>query len=338
MRLKAISAGLAGLFAAAAMSTAAAETWRMQVSTTSGDLIYNVLESWAGDVAAASGGRIEIQWSPINAIVNLTDVMESVGDGILDGEFTGINVYTGKDKAFAVLGDLVAGYDTPWQVYQFCASGGGMELLEELTAPYNVHVVGCVVTGKEAFVSAVPIRGVADLRGVKVRAPAGLVSELFSRAGASPVGLPVSEVYGSLERRVIDAADAGVFALNHDLGYHAIAKYPLYPGIHSMPLHQITVSKDRWERLDDDLKALMTNMVRELQLRLIMESDLADAASLAEARADASIEIINWPQEERDAFRAIAEQAWNAYAADSANARRVLDAHAAFMQRIGLTK
>lgn len=327
----------AGLVAAAAFATAApAEVWRMQVSTASGDLIYRVLEGWAADVKAASGGRIEIQWSPINAIVSLADVMESVGDGILDGEFTGINVYTGKDKAFAVLGDLVAGYDTPWQVYQFCTHGGGMELLRELTAPYDVHVVGCVVTGKEAFVSAVPIRKVEDFAGVKVRAPAGLASELFSRAGAAPVGLPVSEIYGALERRVIDAADAGVFALNHGLGYHGIARYPLYPGIHSMPLHQITVTKARWDALPEDLRALFEMSVRELQLRLIMESDLADAAALAEARADPAVEIIAWPQAERDRFRAIARSAWEAYAADSPNARRVLDAHMAFMDRIGL--
>ena len=315
---------------------ASAEVWRMQVSTTSGDLIYNVLEHWAEDVKTATGDRVDVQWSPINAIVNLTDVMESVGSGVLDGEFSAINIYTGKDKAFAVLGDLVAAYDTPWQVYQFCRYGGGMELLQQLVDQYNVHVLGCVVTGKEAFVSAVPIRGVADFKGVKVRAPAGLASELFARAGASPVGLPVSEVYGALERGVIQAADAGVYSLNQNLGYHKIARYPIYPGIHSIPLHQVTISKDKWDAMAPDLKAIMVHMVEQLQLRLIMESDLADADALKADAADPEIHVINWSQSERDAFRVIAKEAWGAYAADSPDAKKALDLHFAFMRRIGL--
>ncbi len=331
----ALGVGAAALLAGMA-GAAQAEVWRMQVSTVAGDLIYQVLEEWADDVAVATGGRVEIEWLPIGAVVGLTEVMEAVGDGILDGEFTGINVSTGKDKAFAVLGDLTAGYDSPWQVYQFCRYGGGMELLQELVDPYDVQAIGCVVTGREAFVSAVPIRTLDDLAGVKVRAPAGLASEVLSRAGATPVGLPVSEIYTSLEQGVISAADAGVYALNHDLGYHTIAPYPIYPGIHSMPLHQITVTKARWDALPEDVKAIMLAMSDELQLRLLMRSDLADADAL---RADAEaggVEVIDWSSEDRARFREIAAGGWEAYAADSPEAQRVLEAHRAFMARIGL--
>ena len=48
--------------------------------------------------------------------------------------------------------------------------------------------------GKEALVSKVPIKGVADLKGVKIRSPEGLAADVFRRAGASP-SIPFSEVY-----------------------------------------------------------------------------------------------------------------------------------------------
>ena len=65
----------------------------------------------------------------------------------------------------------------------------------------NVQVVGCGAIARESFTSKVPIRGIEDLKGVKVRSPEGLAATVFERAGASPVALP------SLDKGVIDAPD-----------------------------------------------------------------------------------------------------------------------------------
>ena len=56
--------------------------------------------------------------------------------------------------------------------------------------------------------SEITIRSMADIKGVKIRSPEGLASEVFKRVGAAPVSLPFSEVYTALEKGLIDAADA----------------------------------------------------------------------------------------------------------------------------------
>ena len=67
------------------------------------------------------------------------------------------------------MGDLIAGYDTPDQYQEYCMHGGGKEMLQKIydsLMPGKIKVLGCGPYGKEAFVSTVPIRGVADLKGL----------------------------------------------------------------------------------------------------------------------------------------------------------------------------
>ena len=113
-----------------------------------------------------------------------------MANGILDADLNAVSYFSGRDPALAVIGDLIAGYDTVDQVRTFCQYGGGKEILQKLYDKYTkgrVHVVGGGPYAKEAFVSTVPIRGVADFKGVKVRSPEGLGAEVFKRVGAAPV-------------------------------------------------------------------------------------------------------------------------------------------------------
>lgn len=68
----------------------------------------------------------------------------------------------------------------------FIENGGGGELLNEIMNPYGLHFVGAITPGLEALVSAVPMDGVDDLKGVKIRAPEGLVQNVFAAAAHRP--------------------------------------------------------------------------------------------------------------------------------------------------------
>ena len=59
----------------------------------------------------------------------------------------------------------------PAQIQDFCMHGGGKELLQKLFNKYQpgIHVIGCSSEKSEAFVSKVPINGVSDLSGLKIR-------------------------------------------------------------------------------------------------------------------------------------------------------------------------
>ncbi|MEL6373707.1 MAG: TRAP transporter substrate-binding protein [Pseudomonadota bacterium] len=338
---------LAGFAAATALPQAAAAktvTLKLQASQSAGDFTYRYLtEKWAPKIEQMSGGTLKLEILPTRAVVPHRETIDAVGIGILQGDLNAVSYFSGRDPVFAIIGDLIAGYDTPDQVQMFCMNGGGKEILQKAYDKYTggkVHVIGCGPYAKEALVSKTPIRGVADFKGVKIRSPEGLAAEVFKRVGASPVALPFSEVYTSLEKGIVDAADASAYVNNASKGMHKIAQYPIYPGIHSMAVLQFIINKDTWNKLTPAQRTILEVWYMAAYSDLRRHAALKDRAMVADDKAGKGTvkEVIDWSQAERDKFRAIAQKAWADYAKRSPLAKEAYDAHVKFMKLYGLLK
>tara|TARA_R110000787_G_scaffold181008_3_gene293113 strand:- start:48154 stop:49185 length:1032 start_codon:yes stop_codon:yes gene_type:complete len=337
-----IALSLGALVLAGAPDSADAKTLKVQASSKAGDWAHRFMtDKWAPKLDAMTGGEIKIDVLPTKAVVPHRETIDAVANGILDGDLNAVSYFSGRDPAFAIIGDLIAGYDTVDQVRTFCQYGGGKEILQKLYDKYTkgqVHVVGCGPYAKEAFVSTVPIRTVADFAGVKVRSPEGLAAEVFKRAGAAPVSLPFSEVYTALEKKVIDAADASAHVNNDASGMYKVAKFPIYPGIHSMAVLQFIVNKKVWDKLGVKGQTTLEVWYQAAYDAMRREADLEDQAVAAKQRAGNDVTVIDWSPEERAKFREIAVGAWNDFAAKSPLAQEALDAHLNYMKSTGLLK
>src|SRR3546814_8577664 len=93
---------------------------------------------------------------------------------------TGGAYETGKQPAVQYVGDIMGGYDTPWQQYAWLYHGGGYEAANELYNEYNMQLIGWWIYGQESLASSTPIAGVEDLKEWKFRSPPGLETELFA--------------------------------------------------------------------------------------------------------------------------------------------------------------
>lgn len=338
--LMALSVG--ALVLAASADGAVAKTLKLQTSQNSGDFTFKYLsEVWAPRVKLMSGGSLELQLMPTKSVVPHRETIDAVANGILDGDLNAVAYFAGRDPVFAMMGDLIAGYDNPDQVQMFCENGGGKEVLQ---AAYDkllkgqVHVIGCGPYTREALVAKVPIRTVADFKGIKIRSPEGLAAEVFKRAGASPVAIPFSEVYTSLEKGIVDAADASAYVNNAATGMHKIALYPLYPGIHSQAVLQFIVNKKVWDKLSEGERTILNTWYLAAYTDLRRHADMEDRIMVANDRAGKGTvkEIIDWSQVERDKFREIARGAWEDFAKKSELAQMAYDAHVKFMRAYGL--
>ena len=169
---------------------AADYNWTFQTSETAGEPGFVNKQKWAEEVGKLSGGRIEIEILPIGSVVPHTDTLDAVGAGILQGHLTDPSYFSGKDPAFAMMGNLVGAWSDPFELLGFMESGGGNELYAELVEPYGVQFIGAAATEPEAFVSRVPIRTVEDLKGVKMRPSNATQAQVFKRAGAVTVFSP----------------------------------------------------------------------------------------------------------------------------------------------------
>jgi TRAP-type mannitol/chloroaromatic compound transport system substrate-binding protein len=330
---------IAAMATLAFTSIAEARVLKVQTSQNAGDFTFEHLKNvWAPKLKTMTNGEIEIELLPTGSVVPYRETPDAVANGILDGDLTAIAYFSGRDPAFALMGDLIAGYDSPDQVATFCAVGGGTEMLQKIfdTLVKNVHVIGCDAYTREALVAKIPIKTLADLKGVKIRSPEGLAAEVFKRAGAAPVSLPFSEVYTSLEKGVVDAADASAYANNDASGMHKVAKYPIYPGIHSMAFIQFTLNQDLWDSLNDAQKTAIEVWYLASRADLRRVADLEDKDLVARDRKAGDITIVDWAQADRDAFREIAKGAWKDFSEKSELAKEAYDTHVKYMERMGL--
>lgn len=329
------------LFAVAASvvgSTALAQDFplRFQSSDPAGNANYILQNEWAASVADLTGGRVTVELLPVGSIVQHTETQDAVAAGIIDGHVTDTSYFAGKDPAFSLIANPVGAYGSPSEMLNFVEYGGGKELMNELLHPYGLHFIGATTPGLEAFVSKVPIDSVADLQGLKMRAPEGLVQKVFAAAGAAPVNLPASEVFTSLDKGVIDAADYSTFSTNQKQGLHDVALHPIYPGFHSMPLVEISMNKEKWDSMPADLQRILEVSVRDLARNMTARMAMDDAISVAEAGTNPDITVHNWSAAERAKFRAIAKTQWVDVAKQSQNAQKVYDVLTAYLSDQGL--
>ncbi|WP_129139183.1 TRAP transporter substrate-binding protein [Modicisalibacter coralii] len=301
----------AAILATTALSAQAAEyEWTFQTSETAGEPQFDMKKQWAQNVETMSDGRIHIEILPTGAVVPPNQTLQAVKAGILQGHLTDPSYFSGENPAFGMIGNLVGAWSDPYNFLDYMNNGGGEEIYNELAEPYGVHLIGAAATGLESLPSTRPIKTVEDLKGLKLRTPEGMVSNVFKRAGATPVNLPGSEVYTSLQKGVIDAADYTVFATNQSQGLHEFAKYPNYPGFHSLPMVAVSLNKEIWDGLPEDLKAILTTSVDAMAYQMVGQLKTRDLKAVREARQDPDIHIINMSDEERAKFRAIAQKEW----------------------------
>ena len=326
----------------ALVATAHAETLRVQSSFNAGSFSFRyITEHWLPKLKSMTDGRIEMELLPTKAVVPHRETPEAVAGGVLDGDFTSIPYFSGREPSFALLGDLISGYDTPTQMRWFCQYGPGEKILQQALDTFTggrVKALACGPFSREALAAAKPIRGFADLKGKKIRSPEGLAAAVFKGAGASPIAIPFSEVYTSLEKGIVDAADASAYVNNDATGLNKIAKYPLYPGIHSMPAMQFTINKKKYDSLSSADQTTLRSWWYMAMESMTVEADALDKELVARDKAAGRIEVIDWAQSDRDQLRVVALGAWQDFAKKSDLANTALAAHLGFMRQIGLVK
>lgn len=311
-------------------------SFRFQSSDPAGNPNFEYQKGWTELVAERSGGKVKIELLPVGSVVEYNETLDAVAAGILDGQICDSSYWAGKDPAFGLIANPVGAWSDAAQMIDFVENGGGKEIMQELLGSYGLHFIGVSTPGLEAFVSRVPLDGVDDLKGLKMRAPEGPIANVFAAAGAAPVNLPSSEVYTSLDKGVVDAADYSVFSVNQAQGLNNVAKHPVYPGFHSLPLVEVSMNAAKWEALPDDIKKMLEETVKEFQQTQINGLKAADQKAVEEAKAEGSITVHDWPEEERAKFRKLAVAEWENVAKGSPMGQKVFDTLTAYLKDKGL--
>ncbi len=328
-----------GTMAAAAVSFGAAQaqehTLRIQThyapETVSGQLATQFVE----DVETMSGGRIDIELFYSSSVVATVETFDAAATGILDCDMTGGAYQTGKNAGFQFVGDIMGGYDTPWQQYAWLYHGGGRDAANELYNAQDMHLVGWWVYGQESLSSSTPIAGPEDLKDWKFRSPPGMETEIFAKLGASPIVMDFTDIFTALETGVIDGTDASGLANNVGLGLYDLVNHATYPGFHSMPSDHLACNKEVWDALPEDLQRIMDTAMQKLAFQTALTFEVENREAAAKLRQQ-DVVLHDWSEEDRKAFRDAAQATWQEWAEKSPEAAALVESHTAFMETLGL--
>lgn len=308
--------------------------WRCQSMWSAAETSYKAFESLCARIGVATGGRLEVQPFAAGSVVGVFETLDAVSAGVLDAQSTAPVYWSGKDAGFSVIGDLNFAYTHPWQAEAWYYHRGGLEMLREAYARYNVYPVGVTWWGVEALVSKKPLQGTADLKGTKVRTPQGMFAEIITKLGASVVVVPGGEVYSSLDKGVVDAADWATESMNFRMGFFEVAKHSIRIG-HSMPAQDFAVNAAKWKALPDDLKAIVTSCVREWtwdQIQRIAVEDTQAVANIRKANGTAG----TWNETEVRKIREIATTTWKEWSGKTPLATKAYESQMNWLKDLGI--
>ena len=207
-------------------SGAAGHPVALPVHVERAELTYKAFQDFCERLKVNTNGRLVIEPFAAGAVTGVFETLDAVGAGVLQAHSSWPGYFTGKDAGLAVISDFVFGYQHPHQAEAWFHHRGGMQMLREAYAKYNVYPVGVSWWGVESIVSKKPIHTMDDFKGVKFRSPQGMTAEILTKLGASIVVLPGGEVFSALDKGVVDAADWATISMNERMGFHGVAKNP----------------------------------------------------------------------------------------------------------------
>lgn len=253
---------------AAAMGAGAAQAEMKGASLTyvgswSGLVLYKQFEQpfWSKTLPEASGGKIKVEVSTFDQMgLKGAEVYRILAKNVFDVGAT-VADYTVADAP------EVEGLDIPMlaqdpKTAKAVAMAYKPVLDESFGKRFDAKVLAVVPYPAQMLFCNKDIKGLSDIKGLKVRSSGGSAAEFLSAAGAEAVTMAFSEVPGALQRGVIDCAVTGSLS-GYSSGWHEVSKV-LYP----MPMGGwddvvTAISLKKWKSLDKETQDFIAKTVAE---------------------------------------------------------------------------
>lgn len=235
-------------------------------------------QAWMDFVEERSNGTLQIRpsWSGtlISADQSMTELRHGVADiGLITPIYTRGGAHLIRVQSGFYSG--VTSIDQQIALYR-CMAASSPQFAEELSGLKVLAVQGGALPGVITRTRA--IRNLADLQGVRLRAPSELLSVL-DELGADPVNMPMGEVYSALAKGVLDGvvAPADTFLSLHfsDVASHFTAlavPRGAYPAR--------AISESRWNALSAEHREVLEEGIAVWEAALANETRAAVEAGL----------------------------------------------------------
>jgi TRAP-type mannitol/chloroaromatic compound transport system substrate-binding protein len=272
--------------------------WRMSTAWPPALDVQRAAQRLAKVVEEMSGGRFRIEVFPGGQIMQPFECFDATSKGTIEAFMAVTFYWAEKEPALEWFTTIPFGMN-PEGMTAWYYQGDGLKLLEEVHAPFNlVPRPGPAFAPQMAGWFRKKVNTIGDYKGLKMRMGTPLGGKVIARAGGAAVLTPGAEIYATLERGVIDAAE---WVGPHDdmgLGLHKAARYYYYPGWHEPG--DVTVfgfNKKAYELLPVDLRRTLDHAVVAVQVYGLTDFHAKNAIALERLKTEfkGKVEVLQLP-------------------------------------------
>lgn len=212
-----------------------------------------MLKNWTNLIEKETGGKVRFVLYPGSTLAKARDTYNAVVTGIADMCWT----FAGYSRGRFHLSEVVV-----QPLGMKSAEHGGRVLFDlyqefpEIRAEFkDTHLLWLSPAPHRQIHSKVPVRTVADFKGLKTRVPSSEAPHVRALGGV-PVTMSGSEVYLALERGVLDA-DFHPWETAYSYKWYEIVRYHTKADLYLAGLFIATMNKNTWNKLPADVKKVI---------------------------------------------------------------------------------
>jgi len=330
-RRKFLKASGVGLAASTIAAPAIAQTmpeikWRLAASwPKSLDTIFGGAEYLAKRVAEITDNKFQIRAFAGGEIVPALQVLDAVQNNTVELGHTASYYYVGKDPTFTFDTTVPFGLNTRQQ-NAWMWHGGGTQLLRDFFKDYNVYPIVAGNTGAQMggwFNKE--IKTVDDLKGLKFRI-GGWAGSVLVKLGVVPQVIAGGDIYPSLEKGTIDAAEwVGPYD-DEKLGFYKVTKFYYYPGWWEGNAQlSLYVNLDQWNKLPKPYQAALETASAEARNWMLGKYDADNPAALRRLVANGT-KLTAFPQPVLEACYKAANELYDETCTKNPKFKKIYDA------------
>lgn len=180
--------------------------------------------------------------------------------------------------------------------------GETVKALNELYLEKDIVALSWFQEGFQVVTSNHAIHKPDDMKGFKIRVMASpMLVAAYEAYGANPTPVPYMETYSNLQLNMIDGQVNPVFAIE-EMKFYEVQNYLNFMN-HEMFVGTFCANPDFWESLSAEDKKMVEEIIDELDAYIfeVQTRYAEERLELIKSRSD--IEIIEYTEEERAAFK-----------------------------------
>ncbi len=250
------------------------------------------MERWKTEVEKRTAGKVEIKTFPGSTLLGAKNMFDGVVAGQADIGCFALSYHPGRFPVLEAI-DLPHGWPNAT-----VASLAQLDLYNKYKPESfkKVKVLTMFTCPPANIMSIDPVRTLADLRGLEIRA-AGTGVKVFELLGASPIGMPQSDVPDALHKKVIKGMASSLEVMK-DFNYAEYCRYITMTNLQVVTFGVI-MNLDTWNSLPKDVQDVMDGLIREQTEWTGKYVDDHVNEAVAWSKKKYKVEVINFAADEQ---------------------------------------